>query len=352
LVSRGTKSFVLQYRHRRVKIGRYGPWTVELARRRAMELIVASDRGQDIRRETALANLQDLTLAKGLADYIEDLKSAGRSSATISDVEADVMMHLDAWLKRPLVAITKIECRSRHKEITKNSGPYAANLVFRYFRAIYNAMRAIHELPSEAPTIGVAWNKSKRRQEPVADLVAWKATVDALDPIRRDYLHVCLFTGLRSEDCATIRWENIDFDQAILKRPCPKGGEERAFEVPLSAYTMEILRRRQAENVGRDKGFAFVTIFRDPKGAITKIMPLGTSARRWGRGKSQSPHRLRDTYTTACNEAGLSSFDIDTLTNHRPPGGGVTAGYVRQRLSHLRQCQEQVTALLQKQLGA
>ncbi len=59
-------------------------------------------------------------------------------------------------------------------------------------------------------------------------------------------------------------------------------------------------------------------------------------------GNLPSPHRLRDTYHTACQEAGRP-YDIDVLTNHRPPRGTVSAGYIRQSLDHLREYQEKVT---------
>ena len=64
-----------------------------------------------------------------------------------------------------------------------------------------------------------------------------------------------------------------------------------------------------------------------------------------------SPHRLRDTYTTAANAAGLSVYDIEVLTNHRPAKSSVTAGYVSQDIEHLRRRQQAITDYLFAQIG-
>lgn len=188
--------------------------------------------------------------------------------------------------------------------------------------------------------------------------------------VRGDYQMFMLLTGLRRMDAATVRWEHLDLDEARLHRPNPKGGRERAFTIPLSSECVKILQRRRGENAqvfrDGDGGWVFPTrALKDKPCAL--CLALGQPAHVAGalmhlaEGKIQkydkatkkaerilpSPHRLRDTYTSALVEVGgISPFVIDVLTNHRPPRGSVTAGYIDLSIEHLAECQERVTQFL------
>lgn len=355
----GKKTFVLQKGNRRRRIGQYPTWSLQKARERARELIVEMDKGNDPYEEEKRRQAKAVTLQAAQEAYCERVLTKGGSMRTVQEIRDKFALHLKDWMSRPLASITRDDCRTRHKKMSKKSvaGPYSANTTFRYFRAAYNYCRRTFGLTGENPTVGIEWNKEHRRREPIpwASLPAWGQQIDAQSPIRRDYFYTVLLTGLRSADAAAIRWDDVNFETGSLLRPNPKGGPDRAFTLPLSTFLMEIFRRRKAENEN-DGGYVFParsTSRTEPStGAILKGgKPVAMRKARWGKRAGQSPHRLRDTYITACTEIGLHEYDIQALVNHRSPGGSITAGYVRQDPVHLRRCQERVTEFLLTKLA-
>jgi integrase len=151
---------------------------------------------------------------------------------------------------------------------------------------------------------------------------------------RADLFLFLLFTGLRSTDAATVRWDDIRFDKRTLHRPCPKGGEDKAFDVPLSDFLVELLQRRKQENpiaYGKRCSWVFPTL--DRHGRVSHVSELKEAGQ-------PSPHRLRDTFATAAHEAGVSLFDTKILMNHALPVGDITEGYMRPTMEHLAAQQE------------
>lgn len=358
VLGKTAKTFIVQKdirgRSVRVKIGRYPAWTVDMARKRARELIVQMDQGIDpnqVKREQAA---KGVTLSQAVEMHLAAMRAKRAAQRSMETIREEADRHLSDWLERPLSSISRNECAQRHERITERSGPYAANRALQHFRACYNtASRRIDDMPP-CPTAGVTFNRTRRRREPIswAALSAWRARVEAIkNPVRRDLQLFLLLTGLRSLDARTVRWEHVDFEARTVHRPKPKGGEDRAFTVPVSEAVLDILRRRRDENhmlYPDDGGWVFPT--RNMRGKVTHVSQakeqrydnLGKKV-----GYLPSPHRLRDTFASAAHEARVHPLDLKVLMNHTlPAGDDVTEGYIRPSVDHLRGCAEQVAAFL------
>jgi integrase len=353
-----TRTFFIQRdvngRTRRVKIGRHGDLNTEQARKRAVEIVSQMLKGIDPNAEKRRAKARGVTLKEAADDYRE--KPAKRTRGEKSELTLGnhdyFLATLSDWQSRPLAEIGRQDVLARHKKLTTANGPVAANNVLRWFRAVYNAAMIVHENlpPNPCIVLGDRWNKEIRKRAPVAwdRLGEWSLWVDgdlrARNPVRADLFLFILFTGLRSTDAATVKWHDVNLKEGKLHRPSPKGGSDRAFDVPLSDQLIEILEQRRAENpvlFGKNCPWVFPAF--DRHGKVSHVSELKEVGQ-------PSPHRLRDTFATAAHEAGIASLDIKILMNHVLPQGDVTEGYMRPTLDHLRMQQQKISEFLTKKL--
>jgi integrase len=343
------------------------------------------------------------TLAAAIAAHVRAMQHRRASPRSIATLVEETRRHLFDWFERPLATLRRHEVADRHEHLTSTSGPYVANRVLAQFRAVWNTAARRHEhVPATPPTIAVTFNRVERRREPIPwrELVAWRTKVARLrNPVRRDLQHFLLFTGLRSLDARTVRWEHVSFAHeltehapperarwgsaalapdphtrpspptiATLHRPSPKGGPRRAFTIPLARAVAALLERRRLANAdlfaehGGDHGFVFPTV--DRRGRVTHVQEpkqQRTVRRVTADGAAHlakvthlpSPHRLRDTFATAAHEVGVNPLDLKVLMNHAlPHADDVTQGYIRPSLAHLSASAEAIAAFLLRHLGA
>lgn len=405
ILGRTGGSFVADYvdqegKRRREVLGRRDEMTLPQARDACRAVLGRVAEGQptpgDLRAEAKTGP----SLAAALTSYLEALRNGGARPSSIETIRRELedfdTSYLKTWLARVLRTITGRECREKHKDISTLHGKHVANRVLRNFRTVWNHVAREALVDDEVewpanPTTVVNWHAGEsegfgeRRQEPIPwfKLPTWRTEVDTLTPSRRDYQLLVLLTGLRRVDACTLRWEHVNLEEEMrlsrvwnvgrkdfelvelapraMLRPSPKGGSAKAFVVPLSTTAIEILKRRHIGNaeMGRqDNGWVFPARTLKTK-SCSSCAELGLPGHVVGvtghmsepkedSPTLPSPHRLRDTYITAGQEAEVPEEVVKILVNHRWEKGkrNVTAGYRRQDFEYLRRCQETISNFL------
>jgi hypothetical protein len=217
----------------------------------------------------------------------------------------------------------------------------------RSLRAIYNhARKTCRKLPPENPIFAVDWNPEVRRDTAlgVRDLPAWFEQVAAMaNPVRREFHLLTLLSGCRPEALKSIPLGDLHLADRVLHIRAPKGGEAKAFDIPLSRAMLESLFRllRLASVIYPETSRIWLFPSDAPSGHLEEHKEDRDKVlSHWG-------NDLRQSYRTLGQVAQVSDVDMHLLMNHSFPG--VNAGYItRSKLmaDHLRQQQEKVSQLV------
>lgn len=278
----------------------------------------------------------------------------GRAAGTIANYADHVGRLLADWLDRPLAELggNPREVRARHDAITKANGPYVANGCMRSLRAVDNhARKSSLSLPPLNPVTAVDWNVEHRRDSGLgpSDMPKWFERLRAFDnPIRREFHMFLLLSGSRPDAIKRTRLEHLDLRARVLHVPKPKGGEKRAFDIPLSREMIQCAIRAIRAGRAMHPEQAARWLFPADGAAGHLIEHKESRARlpKWG-------NELRQTYRTMGQVAGVNDLDMHLLMNHSIPG--VNAGYItRHRLlgGHLRKQQQAISTTILAAAGS
>ncbi|WP_341990554.1 integrase arm-type DNA-binding domain-containing protein [Azorhizobium sp. AG788] len=269
----------------------------------------------------------------------------GRSAGTIEGYRDHIERLFKDWLDLPLQILAEDPGKviARHDQITTEHGPYIANGSMRTLRAVYNHARKAHRhLPTDNPASAVDWNCEQRRSTAMGlnDLPHWFQQVAALpNPIRREFHLLSLLSGSRPTALMEAKLHHLDLRRRVLHIPRPKGGAERAFDIPLSRQMVLCLLRviRFGRHFYPHEANQWLFPSDSASGHLAEQKEARHVLAKWG-------NDLRQTFRTLATSAGVSEFDARLLMNHAIPG--VNAGYIsRHKLleHHLRTQQQAIS---------
>lgn len=353
----GTKSFVVEKnignKIRRITLGKYGALTAEQARKEAQKTIGQIATGIDPIAEKQGMKINSMTLNDVFNDYKKARKSLKHN--TLYNYERVLNVAFYGWGNKSFLSITKDKVAKHHEKLGKESGEAYANLAMRLLRALFNFAAGQYEdaqgrsLVIENPVKRLsqtrAWYRIERRQTFIKahELAPWYAGVQQLEnETLRDYLLLIILTGLRRQEAATLRWDQVDLKAKTLTVLDTKNHESHTL--PLSNYLYELLssrsQKRSNEYVFPGTGAAGHII--EPRKQMANVTKFS--------GIHFTVHDLRRTFITIAEGLDISAYALKRLMNHKM-SGDITAGYIVTDVERLRKPMQQISDYFLKCMG-
>jgi len=360
ITSGGAKSFIIEKRIagqvKRITLGRYPELTVERARKEALKLLGNIASGGNPIADKQLSALQTTTLGDAFTAYLNARKAL--KPRTIYDYQRLMKVAFPDWHKKPLLTITKDMVARRHIKLGEENGEAYANLSMRFLRALFNFAIAQYEdhkgqaLIRENPVMRLnqtrAWYRVDRRQTVIRphQLPAWYQAVQALknEPLNNtgarlvaDYLLFLLFTGLRKQEAATLRWNSVDMQHRTFTIVDTKNREPLTLPIADFLYNIFLERLKTKQNDFVFPGSGKTGYLIEPKRQIKKVCDVS--------GVSFTLHDLRRTYITVAESIDVSAYALKRLVNHKMHND-VTAGYIVSDVERLREPMQRISDYL------
>lgn len=354
----GVKSFIVE-KHignkvRRITIGKYSVvLTVEQARKKAQVLLGKIADGVDPIKEKRIAIMHETTLNQVMQDYLKSRKSL--KPKTLYDYNLIMNNVFTEWKNLPIMQITKDKVEKFHTKLGENKGEAYANLSMRVLRALFNFAAGKYEdaegrsLITENPVKRLsqtrAWYRVERRQSYIQahELKSWYQGVQKLENEGlRDYFMLVILTGLRRQEAASLRWEQVDLKAKTIKIIDTKNSVPHTL--PLSNYPRKLLLNRK---IATTSEFVFPAPsatghIMESRKQIDKVVASS--------GVSFTVHDLRRTFITVAESLDISAYALKRLLNHKM-SNDVTAGYIVTDVERLRSPMQMITEYMLKKMG-
>ena len=246
----GGKSFIVEKRIagqvKRITIGGYGIYTVEMARNEARELLVRIAKGEDPQQEKV--DKRNEATFKDLEDLYRE-RHIPRKRSGSTDIMA-LNKYLAAWRGRKLSSIKRADVAQLHAQIGKKY-QYRANRVLALVGTMFNLAKiwGLHE--GENPTIGIELYKEEKRDRFLLQdemPVFFSALAEEKDIYLKAAVLTLLLTGTRKSEALSMRWEDIDMTLGTWRIPKTKAGRPHYLPLPQQVKALLTALPRMKDN--------------------------------------------------------------------------------------------------------
>jgi integrase len=347
---------------RRKALGAFGEWTVDDARTAALQEAARVARGH------AVAPNPRRTLRDAMEAYLADRSQL--ADKTKRYTRSLFTLYLADWMDKPLPSITTKMVLQRHAAIAKRikdkpryenstyDGRATANDVARKLRVVWSHAGALDDSFPPNPvqkltTAGMLHpDKMNKRADhvPLDQLKDWWGRAlefKEINAVHFTYLALVLFTGMRREEAAALRWSEYHPKKGTLTLAPERTKNRRGQTVYLSLQAQDILESMEMLRNSTEKEKRSDYVF--PAGSVSGHV----EEPRWGlawiaerTGIEVTVHGLRRTFVTVAELCPISAIRVKQLVGHAP--SSVTEDYVMQDPGGLRAAAAMVGERMQK----
>jgi integrase len=240
------------------------------------------------------------------------------------ETERNLRVHAASLHYERIDAVRRREISEVLERITEKSGPTAANRARAALSALWTWGLKTGRIDGDTnPVTFTIHHPEKARERTLSDAeikAIWQVT-----NIDEDYARVvrlCLLTGCRREEIASLRWSEVLADNIAIHADRMKG--KLPHEVPLLPMIKAALPSRPENADGSvfgRRGTGFSGFSKSKERLDAKLSKSGLNMAPWGL------HDLRRTFSTRLHDASIDPIVIEALLAHKQQG--VAAVYNR-----------------------
>lgn len=294
------------------RIGRFGVWTPDQARKEAQRVLRARDLGEDPS-GARMAVRNSPTVAQLCDEYVADMDAHrinGKKASTIYTDKGRIKRYIVPRLgKLKEMSVTQAQIEDFMNQLS----PGSARRIMGLTGAIFSyAVKKKLRLDNPCRGIETPKDNKRMRRLSVAEYAQlWTALNDGSN-VAADVFLLLALTGWRSGEARLLKWSELDLDRRIAILEDTKTGQSVR---PLSGAAIEIIQRQS-----RSSDYVF---------ALQKGAPFDKLFHLWaklGMPKDVTPHVLRHSFASLAADMGLPDHTIGGLLGHARQG--ITSRYM------------------------